>query len=460
MKKLLSLLLALTMFVFALACSYNPGQNLGNGEGGGGDEGTAKEFTVSALLDGVKFTNTSGMKAVWKKMDTQEVFEAEFGEDGVARITGLNGNYKVTLQNIPDGYSYNPNDKSQIATNRATNVNVKIYPLQHYTGDGSDIYANIIEAKDEGAYRVTLTQPKTYNSKKGDYEGVVFFQFRPEVEGKYRIESWMDTTFNEVNPFVDVYFGSFAYKAFEKTQDDGGEESTYTKNFLFERFVYPDEIGNVFAFGIHATHKTGLFPVTVDIHIYRYDEHNRDLNNIPDKVPEHNFAEAGTEWTNQLSGTWTWAEGDETIVDADNFVKGEHGFYYLKNPDGTASDTILMAMISKSIAFKTYSDGSILKRPFNDYLGSPISFYGFSIGNGPVNPLQNILDMCYNNFMGIYAANARDGVYPVTDELKELFNAFAIGQRYFADGQGFYETEHGIMSTETDQWLFACGYYA
>ncbi len=459
MKKLLSLLLAIMLFVLCFGCVYTPGQLPQGGEGGNDGEQGQREFTVSLTLNGQKFTQTGGMIAVWKKMDTQEVFEAPFGADGIARIKGLNGNYKVTLKNVPDGYSYNPNDKSQTATNRVTGVTVAIHALQTYQGNGSDLYDNIINAGREGVYRVTLTDKKTYNTKKGVYEGVVFFQFRPQVQGKYRIESWLDTTFNEVNPFVDVYFGSFAFKAFEKTQDDGGEESTYTKNFLFEREVYPDEIGNVFAFGIHATHKTNRFPVTVDVHIYRYDDHDRNLDDAPDKIPDHDFNSAGRAWTSQLSGTWTWAEGDGNLLDADKFIRGEHGFYYLKNADGTASETILMAMISKSILVGVYADGTQLKRPFNDYLGSPISFYGFSIGNGPVNPLQNILEMCYNNFMGEYAANAQDGVYPVTDELKELFLAFSIGQRYFADGQGYYETDYGVMATETDQWLFPCGYY-
>ena len=148
MKRLLSLLLVLIMSVFAFACTYNPGADLGDGGDDGGDENTQKEFTVSLSHNGAKFTDVSGMVALWKKIDTQEVFEANFGEDGVARIKGLNGNYKVTIKNIPDGYSSNPNDKSQIATNRATNVTVKIYSLQTYTGNGSDIYNNIIEAKD------------------------------------------------------------------------------------------------------------------------------------------------------------------------------------------------------------------------------------------------------------------------------------------------------------------------
>ena len=47
-----------------------------------------------------------------------------------------------------------------------------------------------------------------------------------------------------------------------------------------------------------------------------------------------------------------------------------------------------------------------------------------------------------------------DGVAPVTAELVEFLQGFAITQRYFADGEGWVES-----NTEDSQWLFACGYY-
>jgi hypothetical protein len=38
---------------------------------------------------------------------------------------------------------------------------------------------------------------------------------------------------------------------------------------------------------------------------------------------------------------------------------------------------------------------------------------------------------------------------------------FSVSQRYFADGQGWVESNPTVKvdATEEDQWLFACGYY-
>ena len=54
-----------------------------------------------------------------------------------------------------------------------------------------------------------------------------------------------------------------------------------------------------------------------------------------------------------------------------------------------------------------------------------------------------------------------DGVAPVTRELVKFLQGFAITQRYFADGDGWVESnsQYPIDAYEDSQWLFACGYY-
>ena len=51
-----------------------------------------------------------------------------------------------------------------------------------------------------------------------------------------------------------------------------------------------------------------------------------------------------------------------------------------------------------------------------------------------------------------------DGVAPVTPELADFLQKFAISKRYFADGEGWAERK-GVDAYEDSQWLFACGYY-
>ena len=54
-----------------------------------------------------------------------------------------------------------------------------------------------------------------------------------------------------------------------------------------------------------------------------------------------------------------------------------------------------------------------------------------------------------------------DGVAPVTPELKEFLQSFSITRGYFADGEGWAETNPNVSvdAYEDSQWLFACGYY-
>ena len=62
-----------------------------------------------------------------------------------------------------------------------------------------------------------------------------------------------------------------------------------------------------------------------------------------------------------------------------------------------------------------------------------------------------------------YANGANsDGCYPVTEEMKEFLQTFAINQSYFVDGNGSIETDvaYPMDSDEESQWLFCCGFYS
>lgn len=54
-----------------------------------------------------------------------------------------------------------------------------------------------------------------------------------------------------------------------------------------------------------------------------------------------------------------------------------------------------------------------------------------------------------------------DGRVPVTKELKDFLQSFSVSQRYFADGNGWVETNptYSVDAPEDSQWLWACGYY-
>lgn len=434
MKKLLCLFLSL-IFAFAfVGCTYSgiEDDDPSLPPTGGGSGGTI-EFSVELELNGEKFTKTQGIKAIWS--NRQGVYEAMFDENSTAKVKGPDGDYKVTLENLPDGYAYDPN--AHYATNNMSEISIKIYELNYSTKDGSDLYGNIIEVRKEGVYRTTLN----------NRNHIVYYEFQPRISGKYEIQSWVDVTFNEVNPFVDIYYGNVAAKFFDYTCNEGGVTDTYTRNFRYEVSVSDSELQNVFAFGIHATHKTNQFPVTIDFIIHKIDEQPDRVNNPEMLYPSHDFSKPFT-WD---TGVWTWAEGnDNRFNEENNFILASDGFYHLKDADGSVSDKKLYVMISQSIN----------ERPFNSYQGSNVGLYTFTLNIVPSNPLQNIKGLCYNEFIKEYNRWANsDGVYPVTKEMRDFLQAFAISQRYFADGEGWFETQTGVYALENEQWLFACGYY-
>ena len=64
-------------------------------------------------------------------------------------------------------------------------------------------------------------------------------------------------------------------------------------------------------------------------------------------------------------------------------------------------------------------------------------------------------------FEGVQAYANADGGVAVTEELKTFLYRLSVAQRYFADGEGWVETNDKISVDSSDeaQWLFACYYY-
>lgn len=457
MKKIVPILLSCALlFSFALTgCEYNAAQiggrpNQSQSGSGGGDNsdggetnGQKQKFSAKIVFDEKdKDVNVADMQVVWS--NKTEAVTQNANSNGTASAM-LDGDYKVTLQNIPEGYTYNPN--IYYVTNRKTDVEILVYKLNKSMDTGEDVYETIIEVSKPGAYRAIIE----------DRDDIVFYEFQPVLNGYYTIESCVDTTFNEVNPFMDIYYGNTAAKYYDRTLDDGSDYcDTYTKNFSYTIKRSQDEVKSVFAFGIRASHKTNQFPTYVDFIISRGEDYERPSSEGELIMPTEDFGKAQTTITWE-TGTWTWAENwtasSMKMFDEDNFVLHTDGYYHLKDlVTGEATDKKLYVMINKSIS----------ERPFLNYQGAEVNLKILAECSGPpTDPLKNIGGYKYNSFVIEYShyTNA-DGVYPATKEMRDLLQGFAIAQRYFADGQGTFETAHGVYAEENDQWLFACGYYA
>ena len=173
------------------------------------------DFTVTVTADGKPYTPRMDMYVIWTSGFS--VHKAPLGKDGVARIDGLDGDYRVTLSAVPNEYTYNPN--VNYATNDNRSITLELYTLNRLTGSGTGAYDSMV-FRETGVYSAVI-------EKAGDG---IFFEYAPTTNGIYTIESWVDTTADNVNPYVEVYRGSSAWKQYETTINDGGPVGSYTIN--------------------------------------------------------------------------------------------------------------------------------------------------------------------------------------------------------------------------------------
>ncbi len=467
-------------------------------------------FTCTLTFNGEPFIPKEPIEIQWN--DGYSMRSAPVDENGVARCGGLDGDYRVTLSSLPEGYYYNPN--INFASNSNRHIEIKLQAIVPTEGSGINLYEDCITVRHTGVYCVPVTSP--------DKE--VYFEFIPTEAGTYYVESWMDTVADEVDPGATRYTESFAYKKPLSYHDDGGEEGTYTKNFSMPVEMAQDYFGDngetqaSFTFGIRATTKSGEYPVNVYIAItYEYDF---ILPYVPSKLvgPAQPLKQAP-----EGNGEFVYPEvpvpGGISEFRGEDFKlwpesEGGDGYYHVfdeeKYPETFGYGPILYADISgacrfMSDAFSTleYQGNKFLTLGETNYklmiegfayLASwqPDPVYGKNsyfcdkincpciqsntcesvaicdINGACTEDCPNCADSCRpcpEELMGVkgYAdmSNA-DGRYPVTEELKTFLQLYSTTHQLFFDGEGTCEThpQYPIFATEDDQWLYACGYYA
>ena len=232
-----------------MSCSeYNPPvddtdkdqtEDTDKGNSGDDNSGTTERgepFVATVMLNGKAYTppevsdDSLAVKVRWT--DGKSYKTVTLGKDGKAECYGLDGEYAVTLINLPSNYTYNPNIYT--ADNDSKSVVIELLPITQAYGDGSNEY-KCIPLSGPGVYRANVT-------KEGQ---AIFYEFEPTKPGTYCIESIMDVSAGMYNPFIDIYAGSFAYKIREKRIDSGGVSSGYTTNFKHVVEIDESFIGNV-----------------------------------------------------------------------------------------------------------------------------------------------------------------------------------------------------------------------
>ena len=517
-NRIISLLLILIMIFSLVACGeYNPPAD-GNGDGDDKTPGTEDQtppddggdkvgipFKATVMLNGKPYTppevsdDSLAVKVRWT--DGKTYHTVTLNEEGTAECYGLDGEYSVTLINLPTNLTYNPNIYS--ADNDSTDVVIELLTITNATGKGTDEY-NCIPLAGPGVYRAKI-------SKDGQ---AIFYEFEPTKPGTYCIESLMDVSAGMYNPFVDIYAGSFAYKVREKRIDGGGASSGYTTNFRHVVEIDKAFIGNVYTFAVFVEGKDATYPVNVDFAItyeggYNYDWTVSDFV-YPDFIP--NDSTFGTWYDNYV--TYLASDrakfGDANYNIASVRVDGKNVFdqqYFKLNPDDGYYHVfdavkyaeyggwgpIIYANVSIPTPFidsafntieyagnkaLTVSGGTENYKLFIEgysRLVQPDSSY-FCIGNckclpdnGGMCTIEDNCKQCTSDCRHIpakyegqrgYADIAIEGRCPVTEELKQFLQKYSVSQKLFSDGNGWAEQHSPRYDAyEDSQWLFACGYY-
>ena len=524
-NKLIALILCLaTLFSFA-SCEgeYHSGIGGGGGANNGGGSYTPPEmnddptddFTVTVKVNGEAFSPRIEIDVYWTRENGFGVHTARLDETGVARIDGLDGDYKVTLSAIPNEYAYNPN--SHRATNDDRNIVIDLYTKNTLTGSGTGLY-NCYSFSKTGVYTATINSP----------DDAIYFEYAPSGAGTYSIESWVDTTADNVNPYVEVYGGSSHYKYYMKTTDGGGAEGSFTVNFVHEVKIAKENISPsggqaTYTFVIKADSKNNQYPITITFAVKRDGEFELDY---PGKItgvaiPEYDFSSwnpALHEYGSGYSLTYPeyrLGESSTYVFDEDRFKlwdkkSGGDGFYHVYDEEKYSATggygPILYAAIKVPSRFIDRAFNKIEYNDEGEIQNSAISSVGginykhfiegytalstpgaFNAGSyycvtkctchkQSDTSGWACTDACTNchkdcrripekliGFEGYQAYCNSDGYVPVTEELKEFLSGYCRKETLFYDGKGALENK--VISGKRFQaigesgWLFACAYY-
>ena len=275
----------------------------------------------------------------------------------------------------------------------------------------------------------------------------------------------------------------------------------------------------VFTFAIHADSKNGVYPIYVDFAVQLNGSFFLNHNAAQMIIPTEEFKQTPEYDPNEYTFKWaeTTTKGVEGRYEYDGSMfklwpreEGGDGYYHVYNAETNTYGEILYAKISQphrftELAFTHIEDPGNKSLTVYGTENHKLFIQGLSAllvdQPGDAGMYFCILDCpclksgaCYgvcgescanchadcrrlpdDIVAEIQAANGEiplrlqgyasftnsDGVYAVTEEIRHFLQGFSVSQRYFADGQGWVESNPTVKvdATEEDQWLFACGYY-
>lgn len=451
MKKFLTLIACLVCCLFFTGCiaSYVP-EGSGGGSSTDNPSGNGNSvFTVRLSCDGEAYIPETPLGAQW--YNGERLIAADF-VDGVATAYGLDGDYQVTLSDLPDGYTYNPNNN--FATNRKKDVTIELLPLTGYMGAGTGWGSNACQFTKTGTYAVTFKEAGQ----------TIRCNFMPSENGSYVFESIMDTVANEVNPRLE-YFGqntagwtpSTAYEVY----NDGGVCAAYTRNFKYTG----DIDGDCINFTLRCNSRVD-YPVKVYFTITYASYYSRNPVYEMVEPKEIYDAQGNLIMSPAASGTYIKCgrESGNTnhLLNGSKFALGSDGYYHYKDGDVLTSSIVYADM--STFAGNTGGSGngtvtvsSHLRIGLYDYT---LFINGWS-GIVAIYGTESNVPEKYQKYKGMsgYMSTVVNGrMCAVNEELRGFLQAYSAGRQLFFDGLGSAE-QAGYNSSDDDQWLYFCGYY-
>lgn len=271
---------------------------------------------------------------------------AGLDENGKATCAGLDGDYQVTILNVPTGFTYECNENyASSKTSTTRNIEIILYQIQK-TGATKTLY-NLSDHSI--SYKATMLKTTgVYRAVLENNQARVMYAFQTNKQGVYSLTTLVDVTENKINPKLTVYSGNtsggFVTDALD-SKDDGGSENTYTKNIYWEYRISADETkgGNALFFELYSTSVDGnaSYPLTVDFLIQRDGDFTRaeydttpvpvteDFSKTP-PTPEGTATEAAA--TDNLTGE-KWCKGNSVILNTESGIadfKSENNKYNAK----------------------------------------------------------------------------------------------------------------------------------
>lgn len=532
-RKIISILLLFIMLFSLSACSgeYHYGNNLDSDKNDNGKDDTDSEyappemnddptddFTVTLLADGAAYSPRMEMFVYWN--DGFSIHKAPVDVNGVARIDGLDGDYRVTLSAVPNEYTYDPNNN--FATNDDRNIVLNLYTLNRLSGSGTGIY-DCYNFTKTGVYSAVINSP----------EDAIYFQYAPDRMGTYTIESWMDITADNVNPYIEVYGGHSEYKYYIKTTDDGGAVGSYTINFIHTVEIAKENISAggqaTYTFAVKAETKNNKYPVTItfavkrdgDFELPRPGSSGNNGTASGMAIPEFDFSDFDAS-QHEYGDSYRIIYPEYRLNDTNVYVfdekrfqlwdkkKGGDGFYHVYDKEKYAETNgygpILYANITSANRFIDIAFSKIEYNSKGEVINAALSAGGLNykhfiegytklatfgnINGGSYYCAQNCpchdsekdkenwactsactkclseCRRCPEELVGHegYQAYANsDGLVPVTEELKEFLYSYCVKELFFYDGRGSLEANSTngkyYQAVGTSGWLFGCAYY-